>query len=73
MTPVTGKIGRVSAPGIHDQRLEALTKPAVERLRIRRAFRCPDCGESTKGRRVIRFPFLVSDRSSRKSPLPTPD
>ena len=44
MTPVTGKIGRVSAPDIHEERLETLRKQAVERLRTRRAYRCPHCG-----------------------------
>ena len=44
MTPVTGKIGRMNAPDIHEQRLETLRKQAVERLRARRAYRCPDCG-----------------------------
>ncbi len=36
MTPVTGKMGRMNAPDIHEQRLETLRKQAVERLRGRR-------------------------------------
>ena len=44
MTPVTGNMGRVSAPAIHEQRLEALRKQWVERPLARRAYRCPDCG-----------------------------
>ena len=42
-TPVTGKMGHMNAPDIREQRLEALRKQAVERLRARRAYRCPDC------------------------------
>ncbi len=41
MTPVTSKMGRMSAPDIHEERLETLRKQAVERLRARRAYRCP--------------------------------
>ena len=37
MTPVTDKIGRMSVPDIHEQRLEALRKPTVERLRASRS------------------------------------
>ena len=44
MTPVAGKMARMSAPDIHEQRLEALRKQAAERLCGRRAYRCPDCG-----------------------------
>ena len=44
MTPLTGKMGRMSIPDIHEKRLETLRKQAVERLRVRRAYRCPDCG-----------------------------
>ena len=44
MTPVTGKMGRMNSPDIHEERLETLRKQAVERLRARRAYRCPDCG-----------------------------
>ena len=44
MTPVAGKMGRMSTPDIHEKRLETLRKQAVERLRARRAYRCPDCG-----------------------------
>ena len=44
MKPVTGKMGRMSVPDIHEERLETLRKQAVERLRARRAYRCPDCG-----------------------------
>ena len=44
MESVAGKMGRMSVPGIHEQRLEILRKQAVERLRARRAYRCPDCG-----------------------------
>ena len=44
MTPVAGMIGRMSVPDIHEQRLEALRKQAVDRLRARRAYHCPDCG-----------------------------
>ena len=44
MTPVTSKMGRMSAPDIHEERLETLRKQAVERLRARRAYRCPGCG-----------------------------
>ena len=43
-TPVTGKMARMSTPDIHEQRLEALRKQAMERLHLRRAYRCPDCG-----------------------------
>ena len=46
MTPVAGKMGRMSAPDIHEQWLETLRKQAVERLRARRAYRCPRCGEA---------------------------
>ena len=41
---VTGKVGRMSVPGIHEQRLEALRKQAVEKLCGGRAYRCPHCG-----------------------------
>ena len=45
MTPVMGEMGRMNAPDIHEQRLvETLRKQAVERLRSRRAYRCPHCG-----------------------------
>ena len=44
MTPLTGKMGRMSVPDIHEERLETLRKQAVERLRARRAYRCPHCG-----------------------------
>ena len=44
MTPVTAKMGRMSAPDIHKERLETLRTQAVERLRTRRAYRSPDCG-----------------------------
>ena len=44
MTPVAGKMGCMSAPDLHEKRLEALRKQAVERLRARRAYHCPDCG-----------------------------
>lgn len=44
MTPVTGEMGRMNAPDIHEQRLETLRKRAVERLRSRRVYRCLDCG-----------------------------
>ena len=44
MTPVTGKMGHMSATDIHEQRLEALRKQPVERLCGRRAYRCPGCG-----------------------------
>ena len=33
-----------SVPDIHEQRLETPRKQAVVRLRVRRAYRCPDCG-----------------------------
>ena len=36
-TPVTGKMGRMSAPDIHMERLETLRRQAVGRLRARRA------------------------------------
>ena len=44
MTPVTGKMGRMSVPDIHEERLDTLRKQAVDRLRACRAYRCPDCG-----------------------------
>ena len=44
MTPLTGKMGCMSTPDIHKERLEALRMQAVERLRARCAYRCPDCG-----------------------------
>ncbi len=44
MTPLTGKMGRMSARYIHEERLETLRKLAVERLRACRAYRCPHCG-----------------------------
>ena len=44
MISVTGQMGRMSAPDIHEQRLEALRKPALERLRAPRAYRCLDYG-----------------------------
>ena len=34
----------MSVPDIHEERLENVRKQAVERLRARRAYRCPDCG-----------------------------
>ena len=37
-------MGRRSAPDIHEEQMETLRKQAVERLRGRRAYRCPDCG-----------------------------
>ena len=43
-TPVTCKMGCMSAPDIHEQRLETLRKQAVERLRDRRACRRLNCG-----------------------------
>ena len=43
MASVAGKMGRMSVPDIHEQRLEILRKQAVERLRGRRAYRCPEC------------------------------
>ena len=44
MTPLTGMMGRMSVPDIHEERQETLRKQAVERLRARRAYRCPHCG-----------------------------
>ena len=44
MTPVTGKMGRMSAPDIHEERLKTLRRRALERLRRRHSYRCPDCG-----------------------------
>ncbi len=44
MASVAGKMGRMSVPDIHEQRPEILRKQAVERLRGRRAYRCPECG-----------------------------
>ena len=43
---LTGKMGCRSIPDIHNnkERLEALRKQAVEKLRGRRAYRCPRCG-----------------------------
>ena len=41
MTLVTSKMGRMNVPDIHVQRLEALRKQAVDRLRDRRAYGCP--------------------------------
>ena len=41
---LTGKMGCMSTPDLHKERLEALRKQAVERLRARRAYRCPSCG-----------------------------
>ena len=40
---LTGKMGCMSTPDIHNnkERLEALRKQAVEKLRSRRAYRCP--------------------------------
>ena len=44
MTLLTREMGRMGAPDIHEERLEILKKQAVDRLRARRAYRCPDCG-----------------------------
>ena len=44
MTRLTGKMARMSIPDIHEEQLETLRKQAVERLRARRAYRCPNCG-----------------------------
>ena len=44
MASVTGKMGRMSALDIHEERLETLRKQAVDRLRGRRAYHCPGCG-----------------------------
>ena len=44
MTRLTRKMGRMGAPDIHEDWLEILRKQAVDRLRARRAYRCPDCG-----------------------------
>ena len=55
MTLATGRMGRMNVPGIHEQRLEALRKQAVERLRIRRACRSPDCGYRSFQRDCSRY------------------
>ena len=44
MTLVTGKMGRMSVPDIHEERLKTLRKQAVDRLRRRHSHRCPHCG-----------------------------
>ena len=44
MTPVTGMMGRMSAPDIHEQRLETLRKQALARLRRRCAYHCGQRG-----------------------------
>ncbi len=69
VTPGTGKMGRMSVPDIHEERLETLRKRAVDRLRRRHSYRCPHCSyrgvcpncprcgefcESGHGRRSIR-------------------
>ena len=41
LTRVTGKIGRMNIPDIHEERLDTLRKQAVDRLRDRRAYGCP--------------------------------
>ncbi|MDE2926510.1 MAG: hypothetical protein OXT71_08950 [Acidobacteriota bacterium] len=43
MTLVTGKMGRMSVPDIHEERLKTLRKQAVDRLRRRHSHRCPNC------------------------------
>ena len=55
MTPLTGKMRCMNTPDIHKQRLEALRKQAVERLRARRAYRCPDCGYRNFQRDCTRY------------------
>ena len=60
--PLTGKMGCRSPPDIHNnkERLEALRKQAVERLRDRRAYRCPRCGGQSYARDF--------DRTGRRDP-----
>ena len=45
----------MSAPDIHEERLETLREQAVERLRARRVYRCPDCGYRSFQRDCSRY------------------
>ena len=47
--------GRMSTPDIHEERLETLRKQAVDRLRARRAYRCPHCGYRSFQRDCSRY------------------
>ena len=50
---------------IHEQRFETLRRRALERLRLRSAYRCPNCGYQGTGRDCPRCGELCESESWR--------